>query len=289
MEKPFEALSFTDKSRNEYYAMNPQNAVAKIEHFFSRYYPDPIVFTIGLTFLTFGACIAATPLGPVDAVIAWGDGLPNLLSFMAQIGITLLLSHALANTRPVAAALSAFGSVPKSSAQAYILVAIISAGLSLITGALGLIGGAILARSVGKAARENGLSVHYPLLVATAYAGVSVWHMGYSGSAPLFVATTGHSLEAAIGVIPVTETTYTVWNGTALICTILILCLTAVLLHPKNAPYANIKIDEDDIQEIRNESTTPAAKLDNARIVTLSLAALLIVYMAIGFSTANYR
>ena len=282
MEKPFEALSFTDKSQNELAPMNPQNAVANIEHFFSRYYPDPIVFTIGLTFLTFAACIAATPLGPVDAVIAWGDGLSNLLSFMAQIGITLLLSHALTNTAPVAAALRAFASVPKSPAQAYILVAIISAGLSLITGALGLIGGAILARSVGKAAHENGMSVHYPLLVATAYAGVSVWHMGYSGSAPLFVATTGHSLEAAIGVIPVTETTYTVWNGAALMCTIMILCLTAVFLHPKKSPQEPAEINEDNIRETLNESGTPAASLDNARIITLSLAALLIFYLAIG-------
>ena len=261
--------------------------VGSLERFFSRYYPDPIVFTIGLTAITFVICILATPMGPTEAVVSWGDGLPSLLAFIAQISITLILAHALANTAPVAAALRFIGSIPQSTWQAYVLVGLVSTALSLVNGAFGLIGGAMFARSVGQAAYAKGISVHYPLLVATAYAGVSLWHMGYSGSAPLFVATPGHSLEAVMGIVPVTQTTYTWWNGAALLASVIVLCLTAVLLHPKSTAKNSAPPDELDPVKLRNESKTPAAGLDNSRIITLGLAAVLLVYLIIGFGSGN--
>ena len=51
------------------------------------------------------------------------------------------------------------------------------------------------------------MKIHYPLLVAGAFCGQVIWHLGYSASARLFVATEGNSmLEPMGGVIPITET-----------------------------------------------------------------------------------
>ena len=49
--------------------------------------------------------------------------------------------------------------------------------------AVHLIVGAILAREVGRAFRDRGQSLHYPLIVAAGYTGLMVWHGGLSGSA----------------------------------------------------------------------------------------------------------
>jgi len=61
------------------------------------------------------------------------------------------------------------------------------------------VGGAIFARSVGIAMDRQGVPIHYPLLVATAYAGLLPWHQGLSAAAPLLVATSDHFLADTIG------------------------------------------------------------------------------------------
>ena len=72
--------------------------------------------------------------------------------------------------------------------------------------------GGLIALRVARVARQRGVDMHYPLLVASAYGGFVVWHMGYSSSSALFVATPGHTLEAVTGLIPVTETIFAPWN-----------------------------------------------------------------------------
>jgi short-chain fatty acids transporter len=46
----------------------------------------------------------------------------------------------------------------------------------------------LIAREVGESATGRGLLIHYPILVAGAFCGNLIWHMGYSASAPLVVA-----------------------------------------------------------------------------------------------------
>ena len=46
-----------------------------------RYLPDPLVFAILLTLITFGLGVWLTPAGPLDMVYMWGGGFWNLLAF----------------------------------------------------------------------------------------------------------------------------------------------------------------------------------------------------------------
>jgi len=61
--------------------------------------------------------------------------------------------------------------------------------------------------------------------VAAGYMGLAVWHGGFSGSAPLLVATKGHFLEKEIGIIPVSQTIGSPLNITTAIIMIILIPL----------------------------------------------------------------
>lgn len=82
--------------------------------FVERFYPDPFVFAIALTFVVFFMALGLTDAGPVGALSAWGGGLSLLLEFIAQIAITLITAHALAHTDPAKRLLRRIGRIPKT-------------------------------------------------------------------------------------------------------------------------------------------------------------------------------
>ena len=95
-------------------------AVRPFVIFVERYYPDPFIFAIALTFIVVALALLLTPSGPVEVLEAWGGGLQNLLAFMAQIAITLITAHALAHTDLVRRLLVRLCSLPKTAYQAYL-------------------------------------------------------------------------------------------------------------------------------------------------------------------------
>ena len=221
--------------------------------FVERFYPDPFVFAIGLTVIVFFMALGLTDATPGDTVVAWGDGLAGLMTFIGQLALTIVTAHALAHTDPVRRALATLGRIPKSPAMAYGMVAFIAGVASLFAWAFGLVVGALIARQVAMEARERGLKLHYPLLVASAYAGFVIWHMGYSGSAPLFVATPGNALEEQVGgIIPVSETIFAPWNiATALVALVAVTGLMAAM-KPKEGRDEIIEISDAAIEDYRN-------------------------------------
>ena len=261
--------------------------------FVERYYPDPFVFVVLLSVLTFLLSLVLADATPATALSAWGDGLPSLLAFTAQICITLLAAHALAHTDRVQTLLKRIGNIPNNATGAYALVAF-SAGIgSLIAWSLGLIVGATVAREVARQGAGRGIRIHYPLLVASAYAGFVIWHMGYSSSAGLFVATAGHSLEAEIGIIPITETVFTLHNGLLALITLVIVCVVCPLMRPRYQEI--IEIDpallEEHVEEPGNvaERQTFAQYLDRMRTLTLILGAALFAYIGYSFYANGFH
>ncbi|MEM8936654.1 MAG: TIGR00366 family protein [Pseudomonadota bacterium] len=269
-------------------------AVRPFEVFVERFYPDPFVFAVLLSVLTFGLAIGFTDATPVTAIAAWGGGLSQLMAFVGQVCLMLVVAHALAHTAPVSKALGALARVPGSATQAYAIVAAASGLASLFAWSFGVVGGAIIARRVAIEAARKGIAVHYPLLVASAYSGFAIWHMGYSASAPLFVATPGHILEDAIGVIPVTQTILAGWNiATAAVAlgTIAIIC---PLMHPrKNIIQVSAEILEASEREENDApqtpASTPAEHIERARVITLTIGAALFAYLIWWFATYGLR
>ena len=113
-----------------------------------RFYPDAFIFVIVLSVLTYLLAVFNTDATPIQTLEAWGNGLPKLFTFTAQISIIMITAHALAHTKPVETVLSRIGSYPETPIQAYALVTFISGLASLLAWSFGLIVGGIISKFV---------------------------------------------------------------------------------------------------------------------------------------------
>lgn len=257
--------------------------------FVERFYPDAFVFAIGLTFATLAMAVAWTPTPAVEVLGIWGRGLTGLLPFITQVALTLVCAHALAHTDLVHAGVARFASLPRTGPQSYFLVAFGAGIASLFAWSLGLVVGALLALEVARQARARGLTLHFPLLVASAYAGFVVWHMGYSGSAPLFVATPGHALEAQTGIVPVSETIFAPWNIALALTTLFAVAALCSRLAPEAGRTLefNGEVGAEDPADDRDEapkSQSLGQRIENLRFISAAMGLLLLGYLCTWFA-----
>lgn len=252
--------------------------------FVERFYPDAFAFAILLTLVSFAMAVGVAGETPAAAVEIWGLGLTGLLSFIAQIALTLICAHALAHTDAVRRVLQGLARLPRRTWQGYFLTALVSGAGSLVAWSMGLVVGGLFAVEVARVARERGVAMHFPLLVASAYSGFVVWHMGYSSSSALFVATPGHALEAMTGIIPVTETIFAGWNLALAAVTVLAVAWLCAAMGPERcAEYRG----EADRPEAGPAATRPAATwgqwLETRRSLSLLMGGVLLWFLALWF------
>ncbi|WHS29256.1 short-chain fatty acid transporter [Auritidibacter ignavus] len=258
-----------------------------VNNLVERWIPSSLVFSILLTFIVAILALFLTDARPDDMIVYWGDGLSGLLDFITQMALILLLGYILANTAPVRKLLSWLANIPRTALQAYVFVFLVAACACLITWGLGLVIGGLLAREVAFQGRNKGLKLHFPMLVAAGFAGMVVWHMGYSASGPLTAATEGSFLQESLGgeVLPITETVFSLWNVVAAVVTIILVALALYLVTPRGE--SNVMELTTDIREDAGshdeEIVTPADRLDASRVVTLLLGLMLVVYLALHF------
>lgn len=261
--------------------MRPVNNVVE------RFIPSALVFSIVLTFVVAILALILTGTGPADLVLHWGEGLAGLLSFITQMALILLLGHILANTGPVRRLLAFLGSIPRTPLAAYVFVFVVAAMASLITWGLGLVVGGLLAREVAYQGRERGMHLHFPMLVASGFAGFVVWHMGYSASGPLTAATEGSFLTESLGgrTVPITETVFSSWNMIAAVVTVVVVALALFLVAPRGGDRI-VELDVDAREAVgdgQEEMVTPADRVDASRIPTLLLGLMLTAYLVLHF------
>jgi short-chain fatty acids transporter len=96
--------------------------------------------------------------------------------------------------------------VPRTSGQIIGLAVLLAAGSAYCYWGLGLALSPIIAVYFARAAERKGIPIDFPWLLAVVWAANAVWQFGFSATAPLLVATQGHFLEGAIGVIPLART-----------------------------------------------------------------------------------
>jgi len=268
-----------------------QRITRAIVRAFDRYMPEPFAFGIIMTLAALVLTWWLTPASAEKVVMSWGNGLASLLPFITQVCLTILFAYALAHLGPVPAYLERLAGLPRTAQGAYAFVAVFAGCVSLIAWPLGTILGGLMARQVALAFRHRGQKVHYPLLGGAAFSGFVVWHMGYSGSAPLLVATQGNPMQEQLGgLLPVTQTTLATFNLVTIVLTLACVALVASLLAPADAELE--EIDESNAaQDPRQENqerplqgrSGPAYRLENSRWLTSFLGILLIVYVANWF------
>ena len=193
-----------------------------------RYMPDPFIFAALLTMLVYVMALSLTEVKAVPLIDMWSGGLWNLLKFTMQICITLVFSGCVIKTAPVEAGLKSASKLATTPSKAYAMTAFLAGVGALFSWAAGLFVGAFVAKEMAK----NVKGCHYPLLVASGYSGFMIWHMGYSSSIGLVVATPGHFLEGLCGIIPTSQTIFAPFN----IITALVLLFSIPWLMSKLAP-----------------------------------------------------
>ena len=257
--------------------------IRRLSHFFTsltqRWLPDAFIFAIGLTLVVLVAGMLGEGHSPLQMTRYWGDGFWNLLTFSMQVVFTLISGSLLAQTELVRRGVRGLASRVKTPAQAIVMMTVIALIFCWINWGFGLIASALLAREIARQVKE----VHYPLLLASAYSGLLVWHAGLSGTIPLKVAVNeGGTLGSIMGAttIPLSQTIFS-WP-VLLTCGFLLVTLPIVnrLMMPSREDTVEFADSDDDIQPSPEPANTPAEKLEQSRILTLALGLLGAIYLA---------
>ena len=258
-----------------------------------KYMPDPMIFAILLTILTYILGILLTKTSPFQMILYWYKGFWVLLKFGMQMCVILVTGYALATTELIQKFLKWLASIPKSTAAAACLVAFVACVAGLINWGLGVIVGAIFALEVGRQGYLNNRKFHYPLLVAAGYSGLAVWHQGLSGSAPLLVATPGHFLEKEIGVIDVSQTLGSTLNIVLIVVLLILIPLVFFLMAPRKEE--NVVTIDPDLCKIGEEKGEPkenwtfADRLENSVVLSMIIGIAGLIYIVYYFATKGFK
>ncbi|WP_394223251.1 short-chain fatty acid transporter [Alteromonas gracilis] len=248
-----------------------------------RYLPDPYIFVLLLTLVTFLFAGIVQNQSPLTTVQQWGDGFWGLLTFSMQMLLVLVTGFMLACTPLVKALLERLASLAKSPGSAIVLVTVVSLIASWINWGFGLVVGALFAKALARKVK-----VDYRLLVASAYSGFIVWHGGLAGSVPLTIATPGHFSEAQIGVITTENTIFSSFNLLLLaIMFVVIPLVNRLMLPPKSESVIvnSAKLKDDELPSIINER--PADKLENSKTLGLLVGFAGLAYLTHYFLTGG--
>jgi short-chain fatty acids transporter len=265
----------------------------KITAFFTelmrRYLPDPFVFAIGLTLLTMVLAVLVQGQAITALTTSWGKGFWALLAFTTQMAVILAMGYVLATAPLTDRFLNRLVAHVNNPRTAVIVATLVGGIGSYLNWGFGLVVGGIVARKL--ALRVKG--VHYPLIIASAYSGFTLYGLGLSASIPVLISTKGHPLEAQMGVIPLSETIF----SPAMLVTSLVVIVTLPLLNAWLHPKAGQPVKEIDasqgVDATAAKQATPALDLDegntfanrlnNSRILSYLIGLIGMGYVALHF------
>ena len=262
--------------------------------------PDAIVLAFLLTFVTFAMGLILTDSGPLDMIVYWGQGFWGFLSFSMQMAMIIATGYIVAEAPPIKRALIKLCKIPKNGIQGVVFVAIASAVLGWISWGLGLVAGAILARSVALNLRK----VDFKLYVAVAYTGaITTGLFGISGSEFLLVNTPGYFMEGMLGLVPLSETVFDLSLLIAQILGLIIIVpLLAALIHTnaKDTPEMEASILDRFLEQEKavlamkashksKSEMTFAERVDGSPVTTLVVGIAGVVYLVYWFATQGFN
>ena len=265
--------------------------MSKITAFFTelmrKYLPDPFVFAILLTLLTMVLAFAVESR-PVNLVVEdWGKGFWSLLAFTTQMAVILVMGYVLAAAPLVNRFLDRIASHVHTPRQAIIVATIVGCVGSYLNWGFGLVIGGIMARKL--ALKVKG--VHYPLIIASAYTGFTMYSLGFSATIPVLISTKGHTFESSMGLIPLTQTIF----SAPMLLTSLAVLIALPLLNAAMHPKAGEKIVELDPavaaeegksaagHDLLGDQKTLAYRLNNSRVLNLLIGLCGMAYVVLHF------
>ncbi len=255
--------------------MQEQNLYIRL---IQKFLPSPFSIAIILTVLTYFLALFFTERPANEStnyslqiLEYWETGFWELLSFTMQMALILILGHALALTSFFNSIITTFTKYCTNTAKAALLVSLLTILMSFINWGLCLVFGAIFARKVAEKAKANGQKLNYPLVTAAGYSGMMCWHGGFSGSAPLTVASANHFLVEQIGQIGIEQTLFSPMN---IFNSVLLLILIPGLFYflGKRSPGSQITLAIEPADKVEAKtSVTGAERIDHSIIPALIL------------------
>jgi short-chain fatty acids transporter len=268
--------------------------MTKITAFFTelmrRYLPDPFVFAILLTVLTMILAILVEGRAPAQTVSDWGKGFWSLLAFTTQMAVILAMGYVLATAPLVDRFLDRITDLIHTPRGAIITATLVGAIGSYLNWGFGLVIGGIVAKKLARKVK----GVHYPLIIASAFSGFTMYGLGFSATIPVLISTKGHAFESKMGIIPLTETIF----SPIMLITSLVVLITLPLLNASLHPKAGEKVIEIDpnldapvakptAASVLGDENTFASRLNNSRIISYLIGALAVVYTVRHFMTGG--
>ncbi|MGE4546588.1 MAG: short-chain fatty acid transporter [Desulfurella sp.] len=263
--------------------------LGKISNFFvklmQRYMPDPFLFVIILTLLSFVMALLLTPTPFIKMLEDWYKGLWAILTFGLQMVLILVTGYTLAETKVIKKFLTSLANIPTNQANAAVMIFLIAAIASFINWGLGLITGAILAREIAKRIEK----ADFGYLVASAYIGFIVWAGGLSSSIALVIASKGNPMNIiekhTQEVVGLSQTVFASYNLIATILTVFVIAFIIYFSQPKQ----DLKIVDKSILEAQDKELeqtkeikrddTFASRLENAWILNVIIFIMGLVYL----------
>jgi len=267
----------------------------KLASFFTymmrHYLPDAYLFAILLTFLSAVLALIFTDAGFMKVITTWGSGVYKIVAFAMQMILVLVTGYCLALTAPAKKFLDWVASLASTPVKGVMITAFVGSLGGLINWGFGLILGGFLALEIANRTRKS----DFPMLIAAAYTGLGIWHMGFSGSIPLLLATPKHNLnliEKVTGhITPVSQTILASWNVIPALLLLVTIPILFYFMHPKEED--TISLSDERAKELLGETVylekpaepTLAERVDHSYIVNIIFALLGVVYLYQHFST----
>ena len=264
--------------------------MSKITAFFTelmrRYLPDPFVFAIMLTLLTMALAFGVENRPLNDVVQDWGKGFWSLLAFTTQMAVILVMGYVLAAAPIVDRFLDRIASHVHTPRQAIIVATIVGCVGSYLNWGFGLVIGGIMARKL--ALKVKG--VHYPLIIAAAYTGFTMYSLGFSATIPVLISTKGHAFEGTMGLIPLTQTIFSAPILLTSLAVLIALPLLNATMHPKKGEPV-VELDPATVadtkpagaEQLLGDEKTLAYRLNNSRVLSLLIGLCGMAYVAMHF------
>lgn len=270
------------------------NPAERLAQFFTgltqKYVPEPFVLAIGLTFIVGILAMAVERQNPLTLLSEWGDGFWALLAFTMQMALVLAFGYVLAHAPFVDRQLDRIAArLP--SPRAAVAAAVLLGGVgSYLNWGFGLVVGSVVATKFAMVVPK----VHYPLIIAAAYSGFTMYGFGFSSAIPVTISTEGHPLQDQIGLVLLTDTIFSWPMVITSLITLTVLVIVMPLLHPSD-PDKIVEIDRSvhrptakpTVVLSDSDHRTVADRLNNSKIIGIGIGVLGLVYLIIYFAGGN--
>ncbi|MGG1576181.1 short-chain fatty acid transporter [Fictibacillus sp. NRS-1165] len=244
-----------------------------------KYVPDAFVIAVLLTLFVLLIGVFMHPSEPMSIIKSWGDGFWAYLAFTMQMVLLMVTGMALASVPFLNKGLQSIARLANTPQKAYILTFLISAFAYYINWGLAVVVGAIMAKEV---ASKNAYS-HFPLLVAAAYAPTALYSAGLSSSIGLTVATSDHFLMKQMGVIPTSQTIFSLSTIIIFLVLLVTMPIIIVLMAPKKNIVAYKGQPQPSNTIVQPQNVTIAEKLEWTPFLGIVLGAIGVMYCGYEF------